>query len=31
MKNKFLMKRGGRHYDFHTERWANKHAGIFKN
>ena len=26
-----FMKKGGRYYDFYTERWANKHAGIFKN
>lgn len=25
-----FMKKGGRYYDFYTERWANKHAGIFK-
>ncbi len=25
--NKSLMKKGGRHYDFYTERWANKYAG----
>lgn len=26
-----FMKKGGRYYDFYTERWANKHAGIFKS
>lgn len=26
-----FMKKGGRYYDFYTERWANKHAGIFQN
>ena len=23
-----FMKKGGRYYDFYTERWANLHAGI---
>ena len=29
MKNKCLMKKGGRNYDSYIEGWANKHAGIF--